>query len=174
MSVHSCITGWIYVAPLGRTQEEKEYILKTVLNHLPVVQGSEQNMYVHIIQAGGYNSSSYFDEYMNKTNNLQMYDTSCKFSSRKYGCLRSQAFYYLFVEGDLRDVGFYSAYSKFVKWITRLSKRVRVGVVDVVIQGGYGSNCERICTDLFEDMFEEPSWSNPESRNWCEHLMWER
>lgn len=39
--------------------------------------------------------------------------------------------------------------------------------VDVQFGNGYFSF-------LFEDMFEEPSWSNPESRNWCEHLMWKR
>lgn len=57
MSCWSYITGWVQVQPMGRTQEEKDYILKTVLNHLPVVQGSEEDMYVHIIKAGGYDMS---------------------------------------------------------------------------------------------------------------------
>mgnify|MGYP007038472573 CR=1 FL=1 len=41
MSCWTEIRGTIKVEPFGRTQEEMEFILKTVLNHLPLVRGSE-------------------------------------------------------------------------------------------------------------------------------------
>lgn len=53
MSEWTYCEGYIEVTPFGRTQEEKEFILKTILNHLPIVDGSEEPMYTHIIKAGG-------------------------------------------------------------------------------------------------------------------------
>lgn len=44
MSCWTKIRGYVEVEPFGRTQEEKEFILKTVLNHLPLVSGSESRM----------------------------------------------------------------------------------------------------------------------------------
>ena len=58
MSWWTYINGTITVEPMGRTQAEKRYILETVLNHLPIVTGSERDMEVHIIQKDGHNSSS--------------------------------------------------------------------------------------------------------------------
>ncbi len=52
MSEWTYCKGYIEVTPFGRTQEEKEFILKTILNHLPIVDGSEEPMYTHIIKAG--------------------------------------------------------------------------------------------------------------------------
>ena len=48
MSNWTYVMGQIIVAPMGRTQNEKEYILKTVLDHLPLVTGSEEDMQVYI------------------------------------------------------------------------------------------------------------------------------
>jgi hypothetical protein len=42
--------------PKGTSQEEKEYILKNTLNHLPVVDGSEGKMQVCINQKDGFSS----------------------------------------------------------------------------------------------------------------------
>ena len=56
MSWWSYINGTITVAPMGRTQAEKRYILDTVLEHLPRVSGgSEGDMNVYVIQKNGYN-----------------------------------------------------------------------------------------------------------------------
>ena len=62
MSWWTYINGTIEVRPMGRTQAEKRYILETVLNHLPLVTGSERDMNVYIIQENGTNSSSSCDE----------------------------------------------------------------------------------------------------------------
>ena len=63
MSNWTYVNGTIEVSTLGRTQEEIEYILKTVLRHLPKVTGSEQDMHTYLIKKEGYNSSSSHDEF---------------------------------------------------------------------------------------------------------------
>lgn len=180
MSRWSYVTGWILVSPLGRTQEEAEYILKTVLNHLPIVRGSEEEMYVHIIQAGGHDMSCSCDEYGDTTNNLiDWYGHK----SRR-GSLILQTSYYLFIEGHFRDREFDETYRQFVKWLTRLSKRIHVYDTDVIVKGDFGGKSVRINTDLFEGIWEIPTWSNWKDKiyyapyedydfNWCEHLMWD-
>ena len=50
MSYWTYLTGTVTVRPMGRTQAEKRYILDTVLEHLPLVTGSERDMNVYIIQ----------------------------------------------------------------------------------------------------------------------------
>lgn len=70
MSYWTYVNGTITVSPMGRTQAEKEYILKTVLNHLPLVTGSERDMNVYIIQKNGSNTCSSCDEFGEVTNNL--------------------------------------------------------------------------------------------------------
>lgn len=184
MSVWSYITGWMQVFPFGRTQEEKEYILKTVLNHLPVVQGSEEDMYVHIIKAGGYNSSSSWDEYGYRTNNLLDKFHGEPRRSRHYGRMVTQDIYYLFIEANLRDVGYSTAYRQFAKWLIRFAKRIQVWSVDVVIQGTYEGEFARINSPSLLNLYVSPSWANEDeikyaahypnyNKNWCEHLMWE-
>ena len=49
MSVWTSIRGIIEVNPIGRTQAEKRYILETVLAHLPVITGSEEDMHLSLI-----------------------------------------------------------------------------------------------------------------------------
>lgn len=64
------INGVITVDPLGRTQAESRYILETVLNHLPVVKGSEVDMQLYINQSRIYADSYTSDEFEQITNNL--------------------------------------------------------------------------------------------------------
>ena len=71
MSQWTHIFGIIKVEPLGRTQAEKTYLLQTVLEHLPVVSGSEEDLEVIINQEHGYDSSSSVDELGYRTNNLR-------------------------------------------------------------------------------------------------------
>ena len=180
MSLWSYIKGYCEVDVIGRTQEEKEYILKTVLNHLPIVQGSEEDMYVHIIKAGGYNSSCNFDEYGKMTNNLKTMGYG-EYYHTKEGYRHLQSNYYIFIEGHLRDREFSTTYKQFVRWLTRLSKRIQVELVDVVISGDYNRE-ERICTSEFNKLYVYPSWLDMNNQyvkpfrgynyNWCEHLMW--
>lgn len=58
MSMWTYVQGLIELGAPGRTQAEKDYILRTVIDHLPKVTGSEGNMDIHIVRAYGHNSWS--------------------------------------------------------------------------------------------------------------------
>lgn len=184
MSSWTHITGWIKVFPLGRTQEEKEYILRSVLNHLPCVEGSERDMYTHVVVAGGKNSFSSHDEYDEMTNNL----VDCYGNKTRYkGWIATQDYYYLLVEGDLRDTILSETYRQFIKWVIRLAKRVEIINMDIVVSDDCDKSLrisETKCyNNSFADLWELPSWIDWEAKkyiapyqdydyNWCEHLLW--
>lgn len=107
MSFWTYINGTVTVRPMGRTNEEKEYILKTTINHLPIVSGSEGGMNVYIIQKNGYNSSCSCDEFGQRTNNLV---DSYGYKSRSRGWLQKQTEYILVVNAALRDREFEQTY----------------------------------------------------------------
>ena len=178
MSYWTHIRGMITVEPLGRTQAEKRYILETVLNHLPVVTGSEEDMGVHIIQRNGESDSSSHDELGYRTNNLTDWYGQ---KSRKHGWMRTQSQYFLIVEGDLRDAWFQESIRMFSKWLCRLAKRVHVTDIMVTLSGNwsiFGTDCRYFIKNAepYYEMFEYPSWSigneDGTSENWCEYLMW--
>lgn len=178
MSYWTHITGTITVSPMGRTQAEKRYILETVLEHLPIVTGSERDMNIHIIQKAEHNSSSSCDEFGMVTNNLK---DDYGQRSRRRGWLRTQDEYILVVEGDFRDRFFDDTYREFIKWLCRLAKRVDVRSVLVNIdsndKGSYVI-CENDRWDnAYGKMFELPSWSpwnKDKEPAWYEYLMWDR
>lgn len=60
MSMWTYVSGTIQVYVSGRTQPEIEYVLKTVLNHLPKVTGSEEDMRVYINRRYGHSMSSHW------------------------------------------------------------------------------------------------------------------
>lgn len=183
MSYWCYVHGTVTVSVMGRTQEEKEYILKTVLNHLPTVSGSEKDMDVYIIQKNGHSTSQFHDEFGEVTNNLIDRFGS---RSRRKGSLRTQDEYILVVDGALRDREFEQTYREFVKWLCRLAKRVRVEDVLVEVKGYDKStiirntNIQRekyLYQTVFGEMFEDPSWCSDDEfgePNWCEYLLWNR
>ena len=59
MSYWTKVNGNIIVEPIGETQAEVRYVLDSVLEHLPIVSGSEGCMDVYIIQKNGHNRSSF-------------------------------------------------------------------------------------------------------------------
>ena len=165
------IRGMVTVSPFGRTQPEKRYTLESVLAHLPVVQGSEGGMNVHIIQREGYNIFSSHDEYDCRTNNaIDSYDNDIK--SRKHGHYQTQDKYILVLDGDLRDVYWDEGVKMLTKWLCRLSSRV--GMDDIMLKYFDGWQTRRIFDFRpFDAMMVEPSWMNDgQTTNWCEHLMW--
>lgn len=175
MSWWTYINGTITVAPMGRTQAEKRYILETVLNHLPIVTGSERDMEVHIVQKDGHNSSSSCDEYGDRTNNLiDHYDCH----NYRTGWLQTQREYILTVNAALRDRMFNQTFKEFNKWLNRLAKRV--SVTDVLVRI-YDYGKEYLFNNMGIDspywhMEELPSWCEESDGEpcWCEHLMWDR
>lgn len=175
MSYWAYIMGTLKVRPMGRTQLEKEYILKTVLEHLPLVTGSEEDMYIHINQCGGYDSHDTHNEF----------GEDCYYQKRRYsnyhkwghpGWLETQDGYILTIEGSFRDRTYDDTFREFNTWLCRLAKRVRVVKIltsistrdkSTVFNYGYESP--------YYEMFEEPSWVNDTGEpNWCEYLMWDR
>ena len=177
MSYWTHITGTITVSPMGRTQAEKRYILETVLDHLPIVTGSEKDMNVHIVQKAGTNCSSSSDEFGMVTNNLK---DDYGDRSRRRGLLHTQDEYILVVEGNFRDRFFNDTYREFIRWLCRLAKRVSVCNVLVNIDSDNKGNyviCENNrFHNPYAEMFECPSWccnEDNKTSNWCEYLMWD-
>lgn len=174
MSWWTYINGTVNVEPMGRTQAEKRYILDTVLDHLPLVTGSERDMNVYVIQKNGYNSCSSHDEFGQMTNNLiDGYGQK----SRRRGSLQTQDSYILVVNGSLRDRVFEDTFREFQKWLCRLAKRVDVDDVMVEIKGYRRRAMIRNTNDCYSKMFEEPTWCKGKKDdlepNWCEYLMWD-
>lgn len=174
MSWWTYIHGTVTVRPLGRTQAEKRYILDTVLEHLPLVTGSEKDMDIYVIQKSGHNSSCSCDEFGERTNNLtDRYGNK----DRKHGWLRAQDEYILVVDGSFRDRKFKQTLKEFQKWICRLAKRVEIEDVLVEVKGYEESIIIRNKNDVYGNMFEYPTWSRGNEYgepNWCEFMMWER
>ena len=178
MSCWTYITGTINVDVPGRTQPEIEYILKTIMDHLPVVTGSERDMEVYLNRVEGDNGSSSHDEYEMWTNNLT---DGYGDKNRKGGWLRTQSQYLITVNASLRDRMFEQTFREFTRWLCRLSKRLRVESVVVKIKGydrSYNDK-EYIINESydspFDEMYEIPSWGNKTGEPcWWEHLMWKR
>lgn len=181
MSFWCYVTGTVTVRPMGRTQAEKRYILDTVLEHLPLVTGSERDMNVYVIQKNGYSSSCSHDEFGEITNNLV---DSYGDRSRERGSLKTQDEYILVVDGSFRDRKFDQTYREFVKWLCRLGKRIRIEDVLVEVKE-YGKSTIIKNTNIqskkysyrkvFNGLFEDPSWCNDTGElNWCEYLLWDR
>ncbi len=185
MSGWAYINGTVTVQPMGRTQAEKRYILDTVLEHLPLVTGSEGDMDVYVVQKKGHNGHCSCDEFGQVTNNLvDMYGEK----SRNHGWLKTQDEYILVVDALLRDRDFKQTYKEFQNWLCRLAKRVTVKDVLVEVKGYEKSvviknpnlNKGKVWSTVYGQMFENPSWcsKNKEKEyvepNWCEYLMWDR
>lgn len=173
MSYWTYIMGTIKVSPLGRTQAEKEYILKTVLDHLPFVTGSEEDMYIHVNQCGGFDSHSSDNEFGDE----------CRYQKRRYsnnhawgmaGWMETQSDYMITIEGHFRDRFLSETIKEFNKWLCRLAKRIMVIEMLVKITGEKSVLFNYGYDNPYYQMFEEPSWTGSGEHNWCEYLMWDR
>ncbi len=171
MSMWTYINGTITVNAIGRTQAEKEYILRTVLDHLPLVTGSERDMETYLIQTKGYNSSSSVDEFENHSNQLiNSYGTH----DQKYGWLKTQSKYIIVVDGALRDRMFDTTFAEFNKWLCRLAKRVKINDVLVKLSNYEKTYIFSNKDGIYTKMFERPSWTSDDGEPaWWEYLMWQ-
>ena len=163
MSYWTHISGTVTVFPMGRTQAEKRYILETILDHLPRVTGSEEDMHVHIVQKYGHDTSCSHDEF--------------GVMARHKGpenWIEQQSYYILVLEGDLRDRMFDETLRELNKWLNRLAKRA--GIHDVLIRvTGWEKEYIISNSEPYQDMCEWPSWCKESNGEpcWCEYLMWE-
>jgi hypothetical protein len=155
---------------MGRTQPEKRYILDTILEHMPRVSGSEEDMHVHVVQKAGHDSSSSHNEFGEPVRKMRHYDQRWA---------ETQSEYLVIIEGALRDRYFEETLRELNKWLNRLAKRA--GIEEILVKlRGYDSNWERkelIISDPkpYHEMAEWPSWSEKSDGEpmWCEYLMWE-
>ena len=173
MSAWTYITGVITVSPMGRTQAEKRYVLDTVLDHLPNVTGSEEDMYIDVLQCGGYDGVSNLDEFDLQTDNLR--DRFGR-RSRENGRMWTQDKYLVVLHGHFRDRSFNRTFREFNNWICRLAKRVSVDDVLVKLHDSFGKSYIFENThDVYGEMYEWSSWCRDEGdtgHNWCEYLLW--
>ena len=172
MSHWTHVRGLVAVSSRGRTQPECRYVLETVLDHLPLVTGSEGDMDVHIVQAAGHSMSSNLNEFDERSEAIR---------KRPWwiddGQGRIQDHYFLVLEGDLRDREFEETKREMLKWLTRLSKRLLVDSVLVVVNGDYRSGPLLINnSEAFEDMYEW-KWNyktDETQKTWTDYLIWKR
>lgn len=149
MSSWTYIQGLIELDVPGRTQAEKNYILQTVIDHLPKVTGSEKSMNIYTIQTAGHDSWQNFDEFYNLVEDF-----------------RTQSRYFLVLDGSLRDRYYKDIFKELNKFLNRLAKRL---IVDSVYVRLYDYNHSYTFTnknDCYGKMFEN---DNP----WYNYLMWE-
>lgn len=152
------MSNWTYVRGLieldvpGRTQAEKDYILQTVINHLPKVTGSEKGMDIHIVKARGYDMSSNRDELDNP-----VWD------------FKTQSRYFLVLDGNLRDRCYEETFKELNKFLNRLAKRLMIDSAYVQLNDigiNYNSYTFTNKNNCYGNMFDS---ENP----WYDYLMWE-
>ena len=166
MSHWTYVTGVVEVLPVGETQPQKRYILDTVLEHLPVVSGSEGNMKIHVVQQHGYNHSSSHNEFEESLDYRRDADHD--------GWARIQDRYTLVLEGNLRDREFDETKRELSKWLSRLAKRV--WVTDILVKlSGSGRTLLLDNPEPYSQMTEPFSWCEESGGEpaWVEYLLWE-
>ena len=105
MSMWTYINGTVSVSVPGRSQEECDHILKSIIEHLPVVTGSERDMEIFVNQSNRKNTACCSDEF-----GYQIYNNE----------------YILTCNAELRDREYYKTLKELSKWLCRLAKRVMV------------------------------------------------
>lgn len=173
MSSWTYVHGTIGIDAVGRTQPEMQYIIDTVLEHLPHVTGSEGDMDVYVIRKKGHNSSSSCDEFGRRTDNA----TNWYKDRRSYnGMFRKQSQYILVVDGALRDREFDETFREFQKWLIRLAKRITVEKVLVTIKDYYKTYTINDDYDYYVTLFEDASYYSSNKTGepaWWEYLLWQ-
>lgn len=146
------VQGLIELGAPGRTQAEKDYILQTVINHLPKVTGSEGDMDIHIVRAYGHDMWSNHDE----------------FDNLAWG-FKTQSRYFLVLDGHLRDRRYEETFKELNKFLNRLAKRLIIDSAYVRLNDigiNYNSYTFTNKNNCYGKMFEnEDPWYN--------YLMWE-
>lgn len=148
MSSWTCVQGLIELDVPGRTQAEKNYILQTVIDHLPKVTGSEKSMNIYTIQTAGHDSWQNFDEFYNRVEDF-----------------RTQSRYFLVLDGNLRDRHYEDTFKELNKFLNRLGKRLMVDSVYVRLYNYEHSHIFTNKNDCYGKMFEN---DDP----WYDYLMW--
>lgn len=158
MSMWVYVHGLLRVSVSGRTQKEKEYLLDSVLRHLPTITGSEGPCCVHYIQGCTSSWSDSHDEFDNKSNLVP---------SRGYQYTDD---YLVVLDGYLRDRYVERTVKEVSRFLNRLSSRLFVCYCYVEVAGDTCTNIQTPC------VFNNTKWmkSNYVSgkNNWTYALTW--
>lgn len=147
MSFWTHVFGTIYVEPIGYSEHARDFVLHTVLDHLPPVTGSERDMYVDVVKDPRIRSSSSSDEFgqeVREDGRREMFHQSVG--------------YFLVLHGSLRDRMFDKTVSEFDEWLETLARRVEVSEVMVRVASDMGDERQYLDAEPYRDMFEEPSY----------------
>ena len=159
MGIWTNIRGTIYCSPAGATSEEQEYILKTVLRHLPKVnpyKTRRDNMFETYInrinQPQGFRP---WDEFGNDSN-LTDYDDYCY---KAFSCDYS---FVITLYGMFRSDNQSDVLKRFEKWLCRFSKRILVDYLNIDIWESWGESNNKISItkwEAYHDMYDfETNW----------------
>lgn len=152
MSKWTHIIGTIEIDVPGNAQYECEYNLQSVLNHLPIVYGSEENMYISAIKKPGYTTvSSNTDEFDNFSNLAK---------NGKGKWFEYQTRYLLILNGDLRDTTFETTYRSLVKCLCKIAKNFFVVFMDILITEDNGKKGHISCSIDEDSYWTELSFEN--------------
>lgn len=147
MSKWSYINGVITVYIPVSNQAYKEFVLKTTLASLPDVRPtigrffSEGGMDVFINVCPSHDISSDCDENLIKTNQKgyniinRNYLATHSHKPTEYNYIKECSYFFITVQGSLRDVCFEDGLKKFNHWLVRLSKKLWVDDICVKITG---------------------------------------
>lgn len=149
MSVWSYISGIITVEVYGNTQAQSRYVLETVLDHLPVVSGSEQDMSVTIVSPPVIKSQT-----INRT--ICVNEFGEKVPGKIFHVEYSPE-YHIILDASLRDRCFDRTLRELNKWLNRLAKRV--SIKDVLVKVRSWDKSYVISNPFpYAQMEEEPVW----------------
>lgn len=114
MSSWTSIRGVIEVILYGNTQHENTFIVNSIVDSLPHITGSEQDMGVYVNQEYGYDVSMTYPDL----------DHITQFQSK----------YLITINGSLRDREFADTIAEFDRWICELAKQLLVNDAIVEIE----------------------------------------
>ena len=143
MSFWTHVFGTIKVEPLGYSDHAREFVLRSVLDHIPEVSGSEGSMHVEVAK------SQYQD----------MFSSTDEFGQSLGGSMLGQtSSFFVTVYADLRDRMFAETKGEFDAWLQKLAHCVRVREIMVRVTSDCGDEENYLDATPYYDMFDEPSY----------------
>ena len=151
MSHWTYVTGIIEVYIFGNTEAQNRYILDSVLDHLPIVSGSERDMSIYTIRKADHNSSSSVNEFGERLPKF-------KFNNQDTKWFLNQNSYLIVLDGSLRDRYFNETLKAVNKFLCRLAKRIWIQDVFVRVNS-YEKEYIINDTVTYSEMLEDIGWA---------------
>ena len=165
MSSWTYVTGIIEVDPYGHNNTERRYFAETILNHMPKIYGSEENVEIQCIPTycyAGDNDENEFGEPYGRSKK----DDSCNFL--------------ITLRGNLRDTLFEDTLKGVNKFLNRLAKRINIESMSVTVWNDFPGEYHKSYTftnqntNMYYDLYEMPSWfDEDDTEAWWEYLLYD-